>query len=326
MVIGSTVNGNCSLTATSVAHRKWKPRKVSAVRQFPPGCGPIDYSVNTVPELVEASSQKGPEVVESSHKVHEVVEASHKVHEVVEASENGATDAGADNGGGPLNALVQVDNGKLLSDINEVDKGGDDVKKATIKKFPRRKVSAVRHFPPFCGLNAPEPTEEERVIINGKRKCEKTEDKNGASDVRLIESTVNDSGNESLAKQKVEVEDGKIEKVEQRTKVHNIGQACQALVVYARDNKMKRKCSDDEDSEDDKFRDTMKKDVKNIVDNRVGYEKSIIKRKLIGSKGKGSQDLKMTKQRNEEREREEDDDNEFVVDSEERERKNQEKS
>ncbi|KAI3502033.1 hypothetical protein L1887_30064 [Cichorium endivia] len=59
----------------------------------------------------------------------------------------------------PVNAVVEVD-----------DNGGSVIKESIRKmKLRQRRVFAVRDFPPYCGLNATEPSEEERVVINGKR-------------------------------------------------------------------------------------------------------------------------------------------------------------
>ncbi|KAL2517665.1 putative histone-lysine N-methyltransferase [Abeliophyllum distichum] len=38
-------------------------------------------------------------------------------------------------------------------------------------KYRRRRVSAVRDFPPFCGPNAPQPTQEERQVISCGKDC-----------------------------------------------------------------------------------------------------------------------------------------------------------
>ncbi|XP_071730842.1 histone-lysine N-methyltransferase, H3 lysine-9 specific SUVH6-like [Rutidosis leptorrhynchoides] len=127
------------------------------------------------------------------------------------------------------------------------------------------------------------------------------------------------------------VEDGKTAKLKPRKKVHNIGQACQALAACTRDNIMEKTCSDDEDSEDEKFQDDKEKDILKVEDQRVGYKRSVKKKpvndddvrfsaeripfvlalkaasfcasvaleKDAGSKAKGSVNLKTPKLRNE---------------------------
>lgn len=57
-------------------------------------------------------------------------------------------------------------------------------------KLPRRRVSATRDFPPFCGRNALCPTEEERrwILLGNKTPC--PPDKPAAGEIELLSGTV----------------------------------------------------------------------------------------------------------------------------------------
>ncbi|KAI3691598.1 hypothetical protein L6452_31395 [Arctium lappa] len=185
-------NGNCSLNGDSVLPPKWKARDVSAVRSFPRGCGPIVQPVNAVSQEPDASSSLveslSPDVSKSTEDGRAVLNV--EPHIVKKEVENGDDQAvSKEVVDGPVNAVVD---GKLLSPTHGVDNGVCVIKEAIPKiKFHRRRVSAVRDFPPYCGLNATDPTEEERKRINGKRSFG-TEDKSGASNARLTEAMVVD--------------------------------------------------------------------------------------------------------------------------------------
>ncbi|KVH88628.1 histone-lysine N-methyltransferase, H3 lysine-9 specific SUVH4-like [Cynara cardunculus var. scolymus] len=311
-----TENGSCSLNGDSVLPSKWKPRTVSAVRSFPRGCGPIVQPVNVVSQEPDASStlvnnnsngakdaagisaaqveSLPPDVSKSTEDGRAMLIVEPHIVEIEETLVKKELENGEDQAvskevvNGPVNAVVDV---KLLSPTHGMENGVCVIKEATPKiKFPRRRVSAVRDFPPYCGLNATDPTEEERKRINGKSSFG-TEDKGGAENVRLTEAMVVDvlqktqtdelsneppmgdevGGEISTEKtigggeqSNINLQDGKILKFEHditgvepnnRTIPQNsdksvTGQGCQEIVVYKRDTVSEGRCSADAHGED----------------------------------------------------------------------------
>lgn len=252
-------NGECLINGASsssvvVAPLKWKARNVSAVRDFPPGCGPIVRPIN------------------------------------------GGT--------------VELQNGDTEKVLNEEVKD-DQVKTVSaeraMKKFPVRRVSAVRDFPPYCGLNAAEPSEEERVRINGRRNV-KVVESNGSGKEEVLKKTQSDETSHESKMITVGDEcehEHDVTLVERSNKVvHNIGQACQELVVYTREKFPNKQCSDDDDSDDEKLQDDditrepvsmpenrslalIQNDIKNLNNRKTEHEKRVKKRPLNDTKSPG---------------------------------------
>ncbi|KAL7594751.1 hypothetical protein Lser_V15G30647 [Lactuca serriola] len=176
-------NGSCSSNGASSRPLKWKPRSVSAVRDFPRGCGSIVHPVNT--ETAET------QVESVTHDITKSAEDG-KMELIVECHKEKGDNLVMlkDEISSPVTGVIEVD-----------DNGGsiNAIKESTRKlKFPQRRVSAVREFPPYCGLNATEPTKEERIRINGKRRFG-IEDKGNKRNERLTDSVVvggeNSNGN-----------------------------------------------------------------------------------------------------------------------------------
>ncbi|KAI3756571.1 hypothetical protein L1987_56392 [Smallanthus sonchifolius] len=238
------------------------------VWDFPPGCGPIVRPINVVPHESEPLSSP----VTNNHV---------------------ASDAGTDE---PVGLIVEslVNNEMKNGDVQVDD--GDSVIKETIPKmkFTPRRVSAVRDFPPYCGLNADEPTEEERRRINGRRSCG-TKSNGSVKGEFVHETQPNESNESSVANQEmqkivesnIDVKDEKVMKTEPSKKVQNIGQACQKLVVYTRDKVLKKASPVDdahdvdyeEDDRDNKPLSLIQKDM-NLRKQEVGSKKLVEKRPL----------------------------------------------
>jgi len=264
-------NGSCSSHGASAVPLKWKPRNVSAVRDFPPGCGPIVQPVNVGSQEASSSSSLANNTNGANDVVVKQVDSlSHDVPKSTEDVNPGVmVDLHKDKGDNQAVSKDEI-NGSINAAIEVDDTGGSFIKESTRKmKFPQRRVSAVREFPPYCGLNATEPSKEERLRINGKRRSA-IDDIASDGTARLIDSTVagceesNDSvkddiphktqsneSNESLMANQDPVAD----KDDKRS--HNASQiikkVCQDLVVYTRDNNVKKRSlvnASDEDSEE----------------------------------------------------------------------------
>ncbi|KAL8196150.1 hypothetical protein R6Q57_025150 [Mikania cordata] len=348
-------NGSCSVNGSSVLPVKWKPRNVSAIRDFPPGCGPIVQPINVVPHEAEALSSpivqpvnvvpheaeplSSPIVQPINVDPHEaeplsspivqpinvvpheaepisspivqpinvvpheaepisspIVQPINVVPHVAETFSSSVTDNNVANDAGTYENVELIVENLINNDLQnggvKVDNGGGVIKEAIPKKkFARRKISAIRDFPPYCGLNADEPTEEERIRINGRRGGTKSD--GGVKDEFVHKTQSNESSDFSIADKElqmivdsnIDVEDGNIMKLESSKKVQNIGQACQELVVYTRDRDlMKVSSADDADSEEDS-RDNkplalIQKDVMNIKNLEVTSKKHVTKRPL----------------------------------------------
>ncbi|KAK1430512.1 hypothetical protein QVD17_13314 [Tagetes erecta] len=284
----------------SVHPVKWKPRKTSAVRDFPPGCGPIVVQPINV-GFVEVEPIVQP-INGVSVEAEPIVQPINVVVNEVEPLSSAVGDNHVGNGVGgekPAGVIVEslVNNEVENGDV-QVENGDSVVKEVVIRKmkFKRRRVSAVRHFPPYCGLNADEPTEEERIRINGMRRCG-TESNGGVKDKLVQKTQVNEPKASSLANQEMQIvvsngdaEDGKITKCESSKKVQNIGQACQELVIYQRDIVLSKSppvdnaldVDDEEDARDSKPLSLVQKDMM-VKDREVEFKKRVKKRPLDGT-------------------------------------------
>ncbi|PWA94589.1 histone H3-K9 methyltransferase [Artemisia annua] len=307
---------------------KWKPRSVSAVRDFPPGCGPIvqlvvDNGVNdggtqgaqVVDNGVDDGGTQGAEVVESLPSLQNGDYQAALLKEVVstQGMENGGSGVKEDmqngnkqavevsdvkvlpinemeNGGGSVKEdmqngdkqAVEVSDVKVLP-MNEMESGGIVAEEGMQKlKFPRRRVSAVRDFPPYCGPNAAEPTEEERKRINGSSYVGLTED-------MVVDGEASNKGGISSNETQNEESNMNVEDF----KVHVIDEPCQELVVYTNDNAVSRETplhDDDKHSSDDDDADIqemlnrsialVQNDIKDVAGQKLGHEKRLHKRPL----------------------------------------------
>lgn len=175
-VVSSDKSGMCSMENGDVAP-KFKRRRVSAVRDFPPGCGPLAVRIFKQNENFVAASKekscdgclekinrvetKGKEPIVSSHQVngHGLVKqepAGMLLPEAVGALNDVSVvgSVGASAVGEAVKALEHetADASENLCKVDVV---------APVENFvqhnypPRRRISAVRDFPPFCGPNAP---------------------------------------------------------------------------------------------------------------------------------------------------------------------------
>ncbi|KAK9059180.1 hypothetical protein SSX86_021799 [Deinandra increscens subsp. villosa] len=340
-------NGSCSVNGGSVPPGKWKPRNVSAVRDFPPGCGPIVQPVNDVSHASESisspvtdnhvdngagSDERVGLVVENSvnnelqngdvgpheseppsspvtdnhvdndartdkrvglvveNLVNNELQNGDAVPHASESLSSPVTDNHVTNDAGTDERVRLIVENSVKNELRNgdvrVDNGVSVVKEAIPKmKFTRRRVSAVREFPPYCGMNADEPTEEERIRITGRRRSGTKSNESG-KDKSVHKSQSNQSA-DSLANQ-ADVKDGEIMKCESSKKVQNIGQACQELAVYARDRVGKkvspgdnaRDVDHEEDIRDNKPLGLIQKEIMNIENLEVGSSKHVPKRPL----------------------------------------------
>ncbi|KAI8001306.1 Histone-lysine N-methyltransferase, H3 lysine-9 specific SUVH5 [Camellia lanceoleosa] len=187
---------------------KYKKRKVSAVRDFPPGGGQNAPRINQLPHNTEAAAQLGDEkklVVDEKMvnvpngdciKTSEIGNKSLS-HQVGDKEKLVANEIGkmVNVANGDCVKISEIGNESLSHQVGDKEKfvanekmvnvanaGGVEVwsppqwpisdanisKETALKNnYPRRRVSATRDFPPFCGSgsNALCPTEEERLRI-----------------------------------------------------------------------------------------------------------------------------------------------------------------
>ncbi|XAR71166.1 Histone-lysine N-methyltransferase, partial [Bertholletia excelsa] len=172
---------------------KYKKRKVSAVREFPLGCGrnapPINRGVQAA--MKSEGTQDGKAKLE-------------------------------------LQGMVVVGDTTSRSPILCLTSNANSVKEVVPKiKYRRRRVSATRDFPPFCGRNAPCPSEEERLcIVLGKKRLEATQ-------VRQLREVMNEEGSPVRETKRTViklvdaiVQDGQAKKSELEGSVHKTKTAC----------------------------------------------------------------------------------------------------
>lgn len=188
---------------------KYKRRKVSVVRDFPPGCGRGFLQNNSIPV-------KGVigDIIDSPLSVHREVLGSVEMsnaNTALESTTKRTNISCLEDGHNTMNAESSLLNedlegkdgllkgiktfvgdetslkdlrGVVVSGIREVElepselrlcsppddttfvSNGKGMKEVMVRKYPpRRKVSAVRDFPPFCGQNAPPLSKEESSLV-----------------------------------------------------------------------------------------------------------------------------------------------------------------
>ncbi|XP_022737173.1 histone-lysine N-methyltransferase, H3 lysine-9 specific SUVH6-like [Durio zibethinus] len=153
---GSHSEGRVGRMATENGHfapvPKYKQRKVCAVRDFPPGCGRL-----AAPITIPSEQAQGQVVSESgnpallSDRVDKV--EPERVFEISGLQE----DLRKEN--------VAASKEKVVTQISMNSHPGESSLENTLTRnyCPRRGVTVVRDFPPFCGRNAPCLSEEERM-------------------------------------------------------------------------------------------------------------------------------------------------------------------
>lgn len=149
-------NGECSFVVRST---EYKRRKVSAVRDFPAGCGRFAQPVSLRP--TEDTGTASTNTLED------------------QSFKDGSSD-GVENGPSDIlsdlqqvvaatlveEAIPALLNHNFLLPANEPVANGNGLEKQVTRKYPpRRRVSAVREFPPFCGRNAAPPVKEESLEV-----------------------------------------------------------------------------------------------------------------------------------------------------------------
>ncbi|CAL1376075.1 unnamed protein product [Linum trigynum] len=139
---------------------KYKRRKVSAIRHWPPNCGPQFRSAVPPPgNSVEIESHGGTDSSSNGgldSKREDEVEVLNGVAVVDDSVELEKTD-------------VKVGNEGFVDQSDDaLEQKEDNVKPAVVgpKYPPRRKVSCVRHFPPNCGRNAQPPSKVEGDTVD----------------------------------------------------------------------------------------------------------------------------------------------------------------
>ncbi|MED6157851.1 hypothetical protein PIB30_027238 [Stylosanthes scabra] len=164
-------NGDCKFHVRP----EWKRRKVSAVRDFPEGCGPFAPRIDEVlkcednsqhPELhpetpvktTDCSLNKENPVVSSDQvDVPPLVNDEPAKVLLPDMEALADTELGrAVRSSSPVGEEVPSAHSKSLS--SNVDMASSTAwmeNMVTRRYFPRRKVSAIRDFPPLCGRNAP---------------------------------------------------------------------------------------------------------------------------------------------------------------------------
>lgn len=192
-VVSSDKSRMCSMENGDVAP-KFKRRRVSAVRDFPPGCGPLAVLIFKQNEKFVAASKeksgdgcletinrvetKGEDPIVSSDQVngHVLVKqesAGMLLPEAVcalnDVSVVGSVEASIV---GEAVKALEHETADASENLCKVDVIAPAENIAQQNYPPRRRISAVRDFPPFCGLNAPHLNKEEaaKVLIFVQKK------------------------------------------------------------------------------------------------------------------------------------------------------------
>ncbi|XP_051137343.1 histone-lysine N-methyltransferase, H3 lysine-9 specific SUVH4-like [Andrographis paniculata] len=153
---------------------RYKPRKVSAVRDFPPRCGRDNVLVDTSPELNGANAGRNSDdafMIEQQRnesqdfqplgiQLHEegVLNNPLEVERVesLDALVGKVTTTAMD---GSLNDGEKLMMESECAGVNKLNESKRDSLKGTLlaqkDKYCRRRVSAIRDFPPNCGRNIP---------------------------------------------------------------------------------------------------------------------------------------------------------------------------
>lgn len=193
---------NVASHSSSSAPPKFKRRKVSAKRDFPPGCGrnvvPIPRSSEQV-ACLGGTVQKEMNMDVSSAFQKQLCENGSKSQDM-EVEMLPQPNHSASNMEMPVSMSVDLETAKglvcevsdVLKDLHQVDAAAAVVNIKPKKIFPKRKVSARRDFPLYCGRNAPPLPEEERMRVMSLRENKSLEKEDGvvANDLRIEEKQV----------------------------------------------------------------------------------------------------------------------------------------
>lgn len=158
---------------------KYKQRRVSAVRDFPPGCGRFAVRLNGRAndlDIVQTTSPGAENITHSSNHI----DRSELMNVDVQGSLFPKT--------GNVTASDQKSSG-TEENLNAVDIAA--LKKAMTRNYPpRRRVSAIRDFPRFCGRNAPPLITEEKCRKPLASLSNLDEETTGAEDKPFKESMI----------------------------------------------------------------------------------------------------------------------------------------
>lgn len=172
-------NGAC----TFLALPNYKLYKVSAIRDFPEGCGQLASRINpeTHVQTIECSLKKENLVVPShmyrpplaNRKLANVqlvsIEAALEDIELTRAAK--AVKCDSFNMSKPSSTVDEVvfsGGSKFLSSNGNISGcGACSEKVVTTRCFPQRRLSAVRDFPPLCGQNALHLSDSKGECLNG---------------------------------------------------------------------------------------------------------------------------------------------------------------
>ncbi|EXC02080.1 Histone-lysine N-methyltransferase, H3 lysine-9 specific SUVH6 [Morus notabilis] len=205
-------NGQCSFL---VSLTKYKRRKISAVRDFPAGCGRYAQRLSLRP--TEATGTALTNILEN---------VSFKDGRG-DGLENGTSDLLSD-----LRQVVAATKEDIIPDLldhkfllpaNEsiAISNGNGLNKRVVRKYPpRRRVSAIREFPPFCGRNAsPLGKEESLEVLSSpknksvgleKSECEMIDKTSTEAVIVDVRQTAGDALDGDLCKIKFERKNSKV--------------------------------------------------------------------------------------------------------------------
>lgn len=184
---------------------KYKRRKVSVVRDFPPGCGRSVLQNNSISikgavgDVIENSLSVQHEVLGSMYMldanttseftkktnilcqkdVHTTTNVESSLLTEVLEGKDGATENIKNYAGDDQDlheVIVSPRKEEILApnnlrpcsppDYTTYVSSGKNATQVMVKKYPcRRKVSAIRDFPPFCGSNAPPLSKDENPLV-----------------------------------------------------------------------------------------------------------------------------------------------------------------
>ncbi|XVF13478.1 hypothetical protein REPUB_Repub08aG0211200 [Reevesia pubescens] len=143
---------------------QYKQRKVSAVRDFPPGCGRLAAPITKATEQVKGqvvSESENPALL--SDRV-DKVECERGFSGDIESATCLVNEISGLQKDLPQENLATSEEKVVPKSDVKSHHGESSLEKTLARNYrPRRGVTAVRDFPPFCGRNAPPLSEEERM-------------------------------------------------------------------------------------------------------------------------------------------------------------------
>lgn len=157
----------------------YKPRKVSAIRDFPPGCSHNALPTNLKPEenfnsgarILETDGSSGVKSLEIKVEC----QSYEAISNDVEVNMTESLDTLLGRAKSLEHADTSYDKVLFLGDSHTVSSIGGSMKpEPSIRlkdKYRRRRVSAVRDFPPRCGMNVLLPIDEEKQTVTPAHDC-----------------------------------------------------------------------------------------------------------------------------------------------------------